>query len=416
MAPLAELHDADPFDPVAVVDVCRLVSPDLVVVLPTRALAADVADAVREAGFVCFGASAEVAQLVQRRTQAKQLMFDAQVPTARSVWCNSIDEVAEALDEFDGAWVIKDDNAQMRSGVLMTSDRDAAIAHAYKCGSRVLVEELLEGPEVSIVALCDKVTARMLLPVQDYRHLLDDDGGPTTSGMGSFAPLSWAPDGLADQTHSQVIVPLLNEFVRRGLPLHGFIRLRLVLTPLGPTVVELGVTAPDPEAQTLVALAHSSASETFLAAATGELASVPPVAWSEEWAATVVVAADGYPSAPKRGGVIDLPDDTEFSWILPSGTAVDSDGQLVADSGRVLSVVAVGQSPDEARERVYDMIDQIHFEDAIYRTDIGEAIDTTGYAHAVAGMQDAIASDPELRSDQATPAEAPAAQLVQATE
>lgn len=417
MRGMAQVHDVNPLDAAAVVELCRTILPDLVVVMPTVALIRGVADAVREAGFTCFGVSADVAKQVEHRTEAKQLMFDAEVPTARSVWCHSIDEVTQALDEFDGSWVVKDDNSQMRSGVLMTSDRDAAIAHAYKCGSQVLVEELLEGPEVSVVAVCDNSTARMLLPVQDYRHLLDDDGGPTTSGMGSFAPLSWVPDGLADQAHSQIIVPLLNQFVERGTPLQGFVRVRLVLTPIGPTVVELGVTVPDPEAQTLLALGQSSPSSILLGAAKGELASIPPIAWAEQSAATVVVAAEGYPAAPKCGGVIDLPEDTETAWVLPSGTTLDAEGQLVADRGRVLSVVAVGQNPAEARERVYDMIDQIHYEDGIYRTDVGEAIDPSDYEAAVAQLQDAIAADPELRGEQGSPAEAPAAQPVdQATE
>ncbi|MPZ95463.1 MAG: phosphoribosylamine--glycine ligase [Propionibacteriales bacterium] len=371
----AELHDVDPMDGAAVADLAERVRADLVVVGPEAPLVAGVADAVRARGVACFGASADAARIEGSKAFAKEVMAAAGVPTAMAHVCEKPDEVADALDAFGAPFVVKDDGLAAGKGVLVTGDRTAALAHAAGC-ARVVVEEFLDGPEVSLFAVTDGETVVPLMPAQDFKRAYDGDEGPNTGGMGAYAPLAWAPTDLVEQVTERVLQPTVDELRRRGTPFSGLLYAGLALTSRGVRVVEFNARFGDPETQALLALLGSSLSRLLYAAATGRLAGVEAPRWLPGVAVTVVLAADGYPESPRKGDVIsgiDAAQELDGVDVVQAGTAL-SDGALVTAGGRVLSVTALGEDLDEARSRAYEGVHRIRFAGEHHRTDIAARV------------------------------------------
>ena len=369
LAGIGTLHAVDPSDPAAVVALARRIEADLVVVGAEAPLVAGVADAVREAGIDCFGPSAAAAELEGSKAFAKDVMRAAGVPTADARVCATPDEVAAALDAYGPPYVVKNDGLAAGKGVVVTPDRAAALAHAEACG-KVVIEEFLDGPEVSLFAICDGATAVPLLPAQDFKRVGDGDAGPNTGGMGAYCPLPWAPDGLVEEVMTRVIDPTLAEMRRRGTPFAGLLYAGLALTGRGVRVVEFNVRFGDPETQAVLALLETPLAGVLRAAARGELACLPPLRWRDGAAVVVVEAAQGYPGTPVGGGNIDLPADTDLAWILHAGTK-STDGRLVASGGRVLGIVGLGEDLEQARDRAYGHLSLVDFPDGFHRADIG---------------------------------------------
>jgi phosphoribosylamine--glycine ligase len=365
-AAVAEQRGVDPLSPSSVAALARELDAELVIVGPEAPLVAGVADAVRAAGIVCFGPSREAAQLEGSKAFAKDVMTAAGVPTARARVCTTPAAVAAALDEFGPPYVVKDDGLAAGKGVVVTSDRDAALVHAGAC-ERVVVEEFLDGPEVSLFCVTDGATVVPLVAAQDYKRIGDGDTGPNTGGMGAYAPLPWLPDGLPDEVVRDVAQPTIEEMARRGTPFAGLLYVGLAMTPAGPRVIEFNARFGDPETQVVLALLETPLCGLLYAAATGALAEQPPLRWRDGSAVTVVLAAAGYPATPRTGDVLT---GTEAPGVIHAGTRRRDDGAVVASGGRVVSATAVGDSLEQARERAYRLVAGIDLPGGVYRTDI----------------------------------------------
>jgi phosphoribosylamine--glycine ligase len=365
-AAVAEQRPVNAADPAAVAALAVEVVADLVVIGPEVPLVAGVADAVRAAGPACFGPSAGAARIEGSKAFAKEVMAAAGVPTAAARTCVTRSEAAAALEEFGPPYVVKDDGLAAGKGVVVTEDRAAALAHAARCAPAV-IEEYLDGPEVSLFAVTDGRTAVPLLPAQDFKRIGDGDTGPNTGGMGAYAPLPWAPPGLVEEAMARVVRPTVAELARRGTPFAGLLYTGLALTKAGLRVIEFNCRFGDPEAQVVLALLDTPLAGLLHAAATGRLAEHPPLAWRGGAAVTVVVAAAGYPGPPRGGDPIhgaDLP------GVLHAGTRRADDGSIRTAGGRVLSVTASGEDLAAARQAAYDTVGRVAFAGAQYRTDI----------------------------------------------
>lgn len=371
-ATVAINHSIDQLDGAAVAALARTLAADLVVVGPEAPLVAGVADAVRAAGIACFGPSREAAALEGSKQFAKDVMAAAGVPTAASHYCATLAEVADALDALGAPYVVKQDGLAAGKGVIVTDDREAALAHAEAC-LPVIVEEYLDGPEVSLFAITDGVESLPLQPAQDFKRVGDGDTGPNTGGMGAYTPLPWAPAGLVDAIMTQVVTPTVAEMARRGTPFQGLLYAGLALTSKGLRVVEFNARFGDPETQAVLAQLETGLGGVLYAAATGTLASIGELAWLPGAAVIVVMAADGYPGTLMTGGHIAGPrlfgtDDNVA--IFHAGTAVDADGQLIAAGGRVLGVVAQAADLTQARVDAYAAVDALDFPTGFCRRDI----------------------------------------------
>jgi phosphoribosylamine---glycine ligase len=368
---VADNHPVDAGDPAAVAALAQDLNVNLVVIGPEAPLVAGVADAVTAAGIACFGPSAAAARIEGSKAFAKEVMAAAGVPTAASRVADTPDEAAAALDEFGAPYVVKNDGLAAGKGVLVTGDRAAALAHAAACG-RVVVEEFLDGPEVSLFAITDGRTVRALQPAQDFKRVGDGDTGPNTGGMGAYSPLSWAPPDLVAEVTATVLQPTVDELARRGTPFVGLLYAGLALTSRGVRVVEFNARFGDPETQPLLARLLSPLGEVLNAAATGRLADAPELEWSDEAAVGVVLAAENYPGTPVIGGVVDGLDVAAATGavVIQAGTALDRQGRLVSSGGRVLCVVGLGADVELARERAYAGISKIDLPGSFYRTDI----------------------------------------------
>ena len=354
---------------------------DLVVIGPEAPLVAGVADAVRERGIACFGPSATAARLEGSKAFAKEVMAEAGVPTALAHVCTTMDEVARALDVFGAPYVVKDDGLAAGKGVVVTDNRSQALAHAIQClnkpGTRIVVEEFLDGPEISLFCISDGTTVVPLAPAQDFKRLSDNDEGPNTGGMGAYSPLDWAPASLVNDVIDRVAQPTVDEMRRRGTPFAGVLYVGLALTSRGLRVVEFNARFGDPETQVVLARLATPLAGLLYAAAVGKLDELPPLRWRPEHAVTVVVASKGYPGSPRDGDVIEglaaVGMVGEDAYALHAGTAVKKDGAIVSAGGRVLSIVATGADLAQARDRAYRAVRRIKLKGSTHRTDIALA-------------------------------------------
>jgi phosphoribosylamine--glycine ligase len=369
IAQVAELRDVDPADPAAVAALAVDLAADLVVIGPEAPLVAGAADAVRAKGIACFGPSAAAARLEGSKEFAKDVMTAAGVPTARHHACVDETRVQRALDDFGPPYVVKNDGLAAGKGVVVTSSREEALAHARACG-KVVIEQYLSGPEVSLFVVTDGTAAVPLLPAQDFKRVGDGDRGPNTGGMGAYAPLPWAPPDLVDRVMTEIVHPTLAEMRRRGTPFAGLLYVGLALAPDGPKVIEFNARFGDPETQVVLPLLATPLGELLHAAATGTLAAHPPLRWQPDAAVTVVVAGHNYPGPPRTGDVIE---GGERPGVIHAGTARRADGALISAGGRVLSVTATGPDLAAARAAAYALLDGIRLDGSHHRTDIALA-------------------------------------------
>ncbi|MEV6793923.1 phosphoribosylamine--glycine ligase [Streptomyces sp. NPDC051320] len=373
IAEVAELHPVDALDGAAVARLAAELDAELVVVGPEAPLVAGVADAVRAAGIPCFGPSREAARLEGSKAFAKDVMAAANVPTARAYVCTTPAEIDTALDAFGAPYVVKDDGLAAGKGVVVTDDVEAARAHALACG-RVVIEEFLDGPEVSLFAITDGVTVLPLQPAQDFKRALDGDEGPNTGGMGAYSPLPWADAKLVDEVMETVLQPTVDELHRRGTPFAGLLYAGLAITSRGVRVIEFNARFGDPETQVVLARLKTPLAGVLLNAANGTLASEPALNWLDDAAVTVVIASHNYPETPRTGDPIEGLDevaahDAPQAYVLHAGTRRDGDA-IVSAGGRVLSVTATGAGLVEARERAYTALARVRLDGSQHRTDI----------------------------------------------
>ncbi|MEW1658262.1 phosphoribosylamine--glycine ligase [Streptomyces sp. NPDC093707] len=390
IAEVAELHQVDALDGRAVADLAARLAADLVVVGPEAPLVAGVADALRERGIPVFGPSAQAARLEGSKAFAKDVMASAGVPTARSYVCTTPKEIDAALDAFGAPYVVKDDGLAAGKGVVVTEDVEAARAHALACVSqrreatpagavagdgRAVIEEFLDGPEVSLFAVTDGETVVPLQPAQDFKRAHDDDQGPNTGGMGAYSPLPWADPQLVDEVLRTVLQPTVDELRRRGTPFSGLLYAGLAITSRGVRVIEFNARFGDPETQVVLARLKTPLAGLLHAAATGALAAFPPLRWSDGAAVTVVIASHNYPGTPRTGDPIEglaevAEQDGPDAYVLHAGTASDGSGAVRSAGGRVLSVTATGADLATARERAYRAVGRISLDGSHHRTDI----------------------------------------------
>jgi len=367
----ADSLELDPMDGAAVA--ATAAGFDLVVIGPEAPLVAGVADAVRDAGVPVFGPSEVAAQLEGSKTFAKDVMAAAGVPTAAADTCTTGGEAAVALDRRSPPYVVKADGLAAGKGVLVTEDRLAAETFARDAlstaGSRVVIEDFLDGPEVSLFAITDGTTVLPLLPAQDHKRVGDGDTGPNTGGMGAYAPLPWLPAGTVEHVQAKVLQPVVDEMARRGTPFSGLLYAGLALTSRGPQVVEFNCRFGDPETQVVLALLETPLAGLLLAAATGELAAQQPLVWHPGAAVTVVVATEGYPVSSTSGDRITVGALPAGVDVLHAGTKL-VDGAVVSSGGRALSVTATGVSLAEARDKAYAGVAAVEMRGGFSRSDI----------------------------------------------
>jgi len=379
LAAIGEIVDSvDPSDPDAVLAFALDQRIDLVVVGPEGPLAAGVTDALSAAGVAVFGPTAAGARLEASKTFAKEVMASAGIPTAAATTFVDERRACDHLMSIDAPYVVKADGLASGKGVLVTTSLDDAIAWVHECldgrfGSNdasVVVEEFMAGQEVSVFFICSDGVAVPLEPARDFKRLLDDDEGPNTGGMGSYSPVDDLAPDLVAWTKTVVAEPTLLELAHRGIDYTGFLYVGLMLTSSGPRVVEFNVRLGDPETQVLMPRLESDLLGVLSDAAHGALVD-RALSWRPTAAVNVVLASGGYPTAPRTGTPIAMPDHTpDDAIVFHAGTAVVDDG-LVTDGGRVLNVVGLGETVAAARTAAYSQAATITYIDKQFRTDIG---------------------------------------------
>jgi phosphoribosylamine--glycine ligase len=367
IAEIATIHSVAMTDNKAIVDLATTLGVDLVVIGPEVPLVNGVADLLRLAGIPTFGPSKAAAQLEGSKDFAKGVMRDAGVPTARSATCTTESEINAALDLFGAPYVVKDDGLAAGKGVVVTLDRTEAFDHAMAC-TCVVIEEFLDGPEISLFGISDGRNILPMQPAQDFKRALDGDKGPNTGGMGAYSPLPWAPDNIMEETYEKVLAPMIAEMAARGTPFVGLLYAGLALTNHGIRVIEFNARFGDPETQVLIPLLKTPLAQLLYKASTDSLDDVA-LEWSDQSAVTVVLAADGYPQAPKTAGIITSIPNIDGTQVFHAGTSLSA-GNLVSNGGRVLTVTGSGIDLTEARDRAYRAISQINLEGSFFRSDI----------------------------------------------
>lgn len=381
-----DVNPADPNDSDAIAQRARDLNADLVIVGPEAPLVAGLADAVRAQGIACFGPGKEAARLEASKSFAKTVMDEAGVATARSFTCHTMDEVDQALRTCTTPHVVKDDQLAAGKGVLVTADTDAAREHARHCLDRpdgaVVIEDYLDGPEVSLFCISDGTHVVPLVPAQDFKRLQDANEGPNTGGMGAYSPLPWLHDGLADEVVRTIAEPTVRRMAQRGIPFTGLLYCGLAMSSNGVRVVEFNVRFGDPETQVVLERLESPLLDLLDAAARGTLDQAAAPTWSDDAAVTVVLASPGYPVRARTGQTIrgaEAAEELPGVHLIHAGTksvgaAQDSEAHatLVADGGRVLDVVARAATIDEARRAAYEAIGRIDFPECQFRRDIAQ--------------------------------------------
>jgi len=368
IASIATCHAIDITKNDQILQLARDLSIDLVVVGPEAPLVNGVADVLKKAGVACFGPSQAAAQLEGSKDFAKQVMRDAGVPTAKSFTCTNRAEIEKALDTFGAPYVVKHDGLAAGKGVVVTDDRDAAIEHALQ-SPRVVIEEFLDGPEVSLFGISDGRTVIAMQPAQDFKRAFDGDAGPNTGGMGAYSPLHWAPSDIIEETLERVLNPTVKEMAARDTPFVGLLYAGLAVTTRGTKVIEFNARFGDPETEVLLPRLKTPLATLLYKAATGGLTEDMTLEWSDDSAVTVVLASEGYPAAPKVGEPIVGLASVQGAQVFHAGTT-EKDGVVHSSGGRVLAVTGMGSDLTEARAAAYSAISTITLHGSHYRSDI----------------------------------------------
>ena len=343
IASLVHCVPIDVTDAQAIGELATELDVDLVVVGPEVPLMAGAADALIARGIPCFGPTREAAFIEGSKAFCKEVMAEAGIPTAMALVCANTSEAEIALGAFGAPYVVKDDGLAAGKGVVVTSDRSEALAHAQSCfaaGGTVVIEEFLDGPEVSLFGISDGTTVIPLQPAQDFKRVGEGDEGPNTGGMGAYSPLPWLEESVVGEVTERVLQPMLDAMKRRGTPFVGVLYAGLAMTTRGIRVIEFNARFGDPETQVVLSRLATPLGGLLLAAATGQLESFARLRWEPGFAVSVVIAAQGYPANPLLGSaisgceIVDLEPDTS---VFHGGTA-RVDGELVTSGGRVLSV------------------------------------------------------------------------------
>ena len=364
----------DANDPLEVVKFALSREIDLAVIGPEAPLVAGVSDALRSQGIAVFGPSQEAAALEGSKSFAKEVMAAAGVPTAMARECSTFEQVEDALNEFGAPYVVKADGLAAGKGVIVTSDRDAAVTHAKKfIGMGILVEEFLEGEEVSLFFLSDGKTVLPLSPAQDFKRAFDNDEGPNTGGMGAYSPLPWLPKDFIEEVERTVAQPTVDQLARMGTPFVGLLYCGLIVTPRGIRVIEFNARFGDPETQVVLRRLVTPLAGLLHRAATGRLADGASAEFSKDVAVTVVLASEGYPERPAPDREITGITEDEHVHVCHASTVRHGD-ELIATGGRVLSVVATASDFASARKLVYENIAKIQLEGSHYRSDIAAKV------------------------------------------
>ena len=377
-AALARCVPVDITDAQGIGELATDLDVDLVVIGPEVPLMAGAADALIARGIPCFGPMREAAMIEGSKAFCKEVMAEAGIPTAMALVCADTSEAETALDTFGPPFVVKDDGLAAGKGVVVTSDRSEALAHAQSCfaaGGTVVIEEFLDGPEVSLFGISDGTTVIPLQPAQDFKRVGEGDEGPNTGGMGAYSPLPWLEESVVGEVTERVLQPMLDAMKRRGTPFVGVLYAGLAMTTRGIRVIEFNARFGDPETQVVLSRLATPLGGFLYAAATGQLDSFARLRWEPGFAVNVVIAAQGYPANPVLGTAISGCEIVELEpdiSVFHGGTA-QVGGELITSGGRVLSVTAHAPTLSEARKRAYAGVAQIEITGSHFRSDIAQS-------------------------------------------
>jgi phosphoribosylamine--glycine ligase len=366
IADIATIHPLDVTDNSAIAKLVQELKVDLVVIGPEVPLVNGAADVVRALGIPVFGPSKAAAQLEGSKDFAKGVMRDAGVPTAHSFTCENEREIIAALVKFGAPYVVKDDGLAAGKGVVVTDDYQVALSHALSC-KRVVIEEYLDGPEISLFGISDGRNILAMEPAQDFKRVGDNDEGANTGGMGAYSPLPWAPSDIVEETYEKVLAPMVAEMAARGTPFIGLLYAGLALTKNGIRVIEFNARFGDPETQVLIPRLATPLATLLYKAATDDLDDVV-LHWRDLSAVTVVLASEGYPESPKIGSEIVIPAQTDAT-VFHAGTSLSA-SKLLSSGGRVLTITGVGRGLAEARDMAYRTIAKVVLKNSFFRSDI----------------------------------------------
>ncbi len=356
----------------------------LIVVGPEVPLAAGIADYLQEQGLTVFGPTQAGAQIEASKAWAKALMLEANIPTAKAATFTDAAEAIAYTKDQGAPIVVKADGLAAGKGVTVATtvtEAIAAIEAAFggtfgEAGNQVVIEECLQGQEVSVLAVTDGVTIRPLLPAQDHKRVGDGDTGANTGGMGAYAPAPWVTSALMERIQQEVLEPAIATLNQRGIDYRGVLYAGLMITPEGdPKVIEFNCRFGDPETQVVIPLLETPLETVLLACAQQRLADLPPLVWKSGAAACVVIAAGGYPEEYKKGAAIHGIDSAEATGaiVFHAGTKLKQN-QCVSDGGRVLCVTAIKENFAEAIAQAYTAVKCIRFDEMHYRQDIGHQL------------------------------------------
>ena len=380
MAECAECIALDAADHGAVIAFCSEQDIGLVVIGPEAPLVDGLADSLRAEGLDCFGPSRQAAQLEGSKGFTKELCKRANIPTARYERCASLEQAWGALKRFNAPFVLKADGLAAGKGVVIAETREEAQEAVHEmfdgkfgsAGSEVVIEQFLTGEEASFFALTDGTAIVPFGTAQDHKRVGEGDQGPNTGGMGAYSPAPVLTEALREQVMREIVEPTVRTMREEGMPYSGVLYAGLMLTKDGPQLIEYNARFGDPECQVLMMRLESDLVEIMLACAQGRLGEIAAPKMSDDFALTVVMAAEGYPGTPKKGGAIRLGEaEAQGAKVFHAGTAMDG-GRLVASGGRVLNVTARGASATEAQRKAYAAVDAIDFAQGFCRRDIGQ--------------------------------------------
>lgn len=375
IATQATLLDSKVDDVPRIVELCKEHQVDLVIVGPEVALAAGLIDELNKENILAFGPTKSAAMLETSKAFAKKVMKDTDVQTAKSFERTALNQVEAALNSFNPPYVVKDDQLAAGKGVLVTNNLQDAIEHAKNClaktNGKVVIEEFLEGREVSILFISDGNHLIPLEPAQDYKRAFDKDEGPNTGGMGAYSPVTWVDKNLVEQVKTQIAQPVIDYLKNNETPFIGVLYVGLIITNEGPKVIEFNARFGDPETQVILERLKTPITQIFLSAIKGELNKLKEFIWSENNAVVVIRAANGYPENPEINDEISLPKNEKNAYILHAGTKTNQ-GKLLSSGGRVLAVVGTGSDLAAARSAAYELNSKIDYENSYFRSDIAD--------------------------------------------